>query len=378
MRFVSASVERIPIPDCHDRTTAYKHLERIGRLCYKSEDKITDDSCVRFIRNMHDRKHWAMLEHYPFVVTDDGRLYEALHSMYNDGPYYVQEKLHYIKQNVVDIPDRDGLTSMISGSATGFNYLLEACLRWLKEVSPDGDCHEEDIPSMSDFFDFMDYMHCRFSLLFNKPYPEECIDDLTFNKLDNNYRLWSQDELMKIEDPAVNMHLYMTARFITDRGVTHEIVRHRPASYAQESTRYCDYGKGGCQFIIPCWFSEDAKQCLLDYEKNPFIINGRDSIIDPFKSSEWCWIMAMLNDENIYNKLRGFEWSPQWSRSVLPNSVKTEIIATTNIPEWDHFFHMRVPKTAHPQMREVAIPLYRDSRSVYGDRLTNYDKEAEE
>lgn len=130
---------------------------------------------------------------------------------------------------------------------------------------------------------------------------------------------------------SVIEHESVTVRIICDRGVSHEIVRHRLASYSQESTRYCDYGKAGeIQVIEP---------------------PGLDN------HTRLTWEFAIATAEIQYNTLRERGVSPQIARSVLPNALKTEIVCTMNLREWRHFFKLRCSKAAHPQMREIAIPL---------------------
>ncbi len=148
---------------------------------------------------------------------------------------------------------------------------------------------------------------------------------------------------------AMIEHASASYRVICDRGVTHEIVRHRLFSYAQESTRYCNY-KGGCTFIIPPWtaFPPDFDPATLGItEEDPMTI-------------EHAWLLHLWNAEGLYCNLMKEGWSPQQARSVLPNSLKTEIVITGNLREWRHFFSLRCAKTAHPQMREIARLLLDD------------------
>ena len=136
---------------------------------------------------------------------------------------------------------------------------------------------------------------------------------------------------------AMIEHSSMSIKFIVDRGVSHELVRHRIASFAQESTRYCNYSKdkfdNGITFIKPFFFKEGTTE----YEE---------------------WEDAMDNAEQSYLFLiNECGATPQEARSVLPNSTKTEISITANYREWRNFFKLRTTKAAHPQMREVTIPL---------------------
>ena len=135
---------------------------------------------------------------------------------------------------------------------------------------------------------------------------------------------------------SVLEHEKVSVRIICDRGVSHEIVRHRIASYSQESTRYCNYALDKYQneltFIRPCFWSEDSEAFQL-------------------------WKDAMAVTERIYLNLITNGASPQEARSVLPNSLKTEIIVTMNMREWRHFFKLRASSNAHPQMQEIAVPM---------------------
>lgn len=133
---------------------------------------------------------------------------------------------------------------------------------------------------------------------------------------------------------AMIEHSSLSVKFIVDRGVSHELVRHRIASFAQESTRYCNYSKdkfdNGVTFIKPLFF-DDTK-----YQR---------------------WLAAMADAESAYLDLLNSGATPQEARSVLPNSTKTEMAITANYREWRNFFKLRTTKAAHPQMREVTIPL---------------------
>lgn len=131
-------------------------------------------------------------------------------------------------------------------------------------------------------------------------------------------------------------HASVSVKFIVDRGISHEIVRHRIGSYSQESTRYCNYANGKFESEI--------------------------TVIEPyyFKSAPlmWgTWATSCIRAEGDYKSMLDLGANPQEARTVLPNSLKTELWATFNLREWRHFFELRAAKAAHPQMRQVAIPL---------------------
>ena len=149
--------------------------------------------------------------------------------------------------------------------------------------------------------------------------------------------------IIKRGHEAVLEHVSVTVKFVVDRGVSHEIVRHRIASYCQESTRYCNYSKDDFGSEITCIIPE-----YLDY-----------------KSAGWeTWKDAMKACEEAYFKLLDLGLTPQEARAVLPNSLKTEVVMTANLREWRTFFKLRCANEAHPQMREITRPLLEDFKNL--------------
>lgn len=145
--------------------------------------------------------------------------------------------------------------------------------------------------------------------------------------------------IIKRGHEAVLEHFSFSVRFIVDRGVSHEIVRHRLASYCQESTRYCNYvnDKFGSEItVIKPYYLEEGSVAFEE------------------------WKTACRRAEEAYTWLVQAGYSPQEARAVLPNSLKTELIMTANLREWRHFFKLRTASAAHPQMREVTVPLLRE------------------
>ena len=145
---------------------------------------------------------------------------------------------------------------------------------------------------------------------------------------------------------AMLEHCVISVKFIVDRGVSHELVRHRVASYAQESTRYCNYSKdkfgNELTFISPCFWSK----CSREYEE---------------------WYAAMNSAEDIYFELINWGVTPEQARTVLPNSIKTEVVMTANLREWRHFFKLRAIGTTgkpHPQMLEITVPLLAEFKAL--------------
>jgi thymidylate synthase (FAD) len=140
-------------------------------------------------------------------------------------------------------------------------------------------------------------------------------------------------------------------RFVTNRGVTHELVRHRLCSFAQESTRYVRYD-GGMEFIRPVWCS---KSVLGEWNYIIDIENNHDADIISF--AEGLMLKSRLHSELTYQKLLQEGWRPEQAREELPNSLKTEIVTKGNIREWRHIFQLRCSKKAHPQIRGLMLPL---------------------
>ena len=149
--------------------------------------------------------------------------------------------------------------------------------------------------------------------------------------------------IIKSGHESVLEHEKITVRFVCDRGVTHELVRHRIASYSQESTRYCNYSKdkfgSELTFIRPYFWQDDDEKYLL-------------------------WKETMQQIENAYIRMTEMGAKPEEARSILPNSLKTEIAVTMNLREWRHYFRLRTSPKAHPQIREVSVPLLEEFKRL--------------
>lgn len=263
----------------------YKQIERVGRVCYKSEDKITEDSAKSFVDRMIKSGHGAMLEH--------GTVY-LRYTPKNGKPLWTDEND------------------------------LESTKMWLfYSTSPyskaDGD--GENI-----------YITTNYRVL------QEC------NRL---------DDLQYICEPTEFHEKRVTVHFVCDRGVSHEFVRHRVMSFAQESTRYCNYSKdkfnNELTFIQPCWLDDERLKLY-----GPYHTVIRD------KSPESIFIANLNNAEKDYLDLIKLGWKPQEARAVLPNALKTELIVTGFVSDWNHFFDLRargITGAPHPQAKELAEPL---------------------
>lgn len=267
----------------------YKQIERAGRVCYKSEDKITEASAKEFVERMIKSGHGAMLEHGTVYLNYSS--YEYFDKE-NGFPLNKYEENPYSKCMIVKYP----LLSKIEGwVTTNLRVLVEN--GWL-------------------------------------------------------------DDLKYICEPTECHAKRHTVKFICDRGVSHEFVRHRVMSFAQESTRYCNYSKdkfNNCvTYILPNWCT---KVNIEDYERNPKLIyNANGTLTD----NEISFLCGLYDNEERYLELLENGWKPQEARAVLPNSLKTELVMTGFAKDWEHFFKLRDAGSAHPQARELAQPLHEE------------------
>ena len=185
-------------------------------------------------------------------------------------------------------------------------------------------------------------------------------------KSENNIKEGSAEKfvsnILHRHHESVIEHVTISVRVICDRGVSHEIVRHRLASYSQESSRYCNYSndKFGNEltFIKPCWFKSSAEDLNEFY--NTMTYKSRKKLTE----DELDWLDLLMDIENKYFILINEDkWAPEQARSILPNSIKTEIVMTMNLREWRHFFNMRCSVAAHPQMREIADMILKEFKA---------------
>ena len=150
------------------------------------------------------------------------------------------------------------------------------------------------------------------------------------DKITNESAAKFVNSLLKSGHESVIEHVNASVKFITNRGVTHELVRHRLCAFSQESTRYVKYD-GDMEFIKPVWWETSDEAPKFEWER------------------------AMKNAEEAYLNLLRQGWRPEQAREVLPNSLKTEIVVSANMREWRHIFKLRTSKAAHPQIRELML-----------------------
>ena len=283
MKLIESSVQIIEEKD------PYKMIELAGRTCYKSEDKITENSAKEFVDRMIKLGHGAMLEHGTIYLkidkTEDGHLPPA-RLYWSDGNHkkYTKVRKH------------------------GNSIYVTTNLRVIVE----------------------------------------------------NNRL---DDLQYQVEPTEHHEKRITAKFICDRGVSHEFVRHRVFSFAQESTRYCDYSKdkfrNDITYIIPSWLDlpegkySDWDNDWCDVSELKLLYPEVDNLSDPAN----CFLQSIKNAEYLYSILINRGWKPQQARQVLPNATKTELVMTGFESDWEHFFELRCSGAAHPDAKKLADEL---------------------
>lgn len=277
MKLIESSVQIIEEKD------PYKMIELAGRTCYKSEDKITENSAKEFVDRMIKLGHGAMLEHGTVYLTITATSPEV--RKYEINPYSRVKKI-----SVDGINGRAYIT-------TNYRVLVEN--KWL--------------------------------------------DDLKYQC-----------------DPTPSHEKRITVKFICDRGVSHEFVRHRVFSFAQESQRYCNYNKdkfnNELTFIRPTWLNIptgnytywDGDWCDIDNMK--IQLPSDNGVADNFL---WCLNNAGMQYRLLINK--GLK--PQEARGVLPNATKTELVMTGFESDWEGFFKLRCSGAAHPDAKKLADEL---------------------
>ncbi len=300
MKIVNPSYE---VFDHLDQESLAVRIELCGRICYKSEDRIDQNSAMPFVAKMAEHGHNSVLEMgvvtLEIVCADDKQVTEF---------FLLQPRYLHI--------DRTANTLLITGSIRSFRELL---------------LFYPDNPVVQAGCSLINERHPYF---FKGVFPQK---GLRVNP-SMNVRKVELDEVEQLPAETLMQHRYIAVKFIVNRAVTHEIVRHRPCSFLQESQRYCRYSadKFGSEvsFIKPLFFVEDSPEYLL-------------------------WEKAMQETEQLYLQLLETS-TPQAARTVLPNSCKTELILYANLKEWRHIFNLRTTKAAEPSMREVMIPLQED------------------
>lgn len=316
----------------------YQKIERCGRICYKSENNITTESAINFVNRMIQNGHLAMLEHSTIYLKIYSKnfvnaliaMLETLKNSKNDNitPYI----------NITT----DFSVCYISASFRTFLNLLNAEITDYKDIQT------------------------AIAVGLNTKFPEVF-------KIDNEYRLSTKMDIFNenefiddviaeygfFADDILKKHITHSIVFTCDRGVSHEFVRHRPCSFAQESTRYCSYNKAkfGSEITViePLFFKDSIDKYAM-------------------------WKTGCEVAEKMYFSLIDNGATPQEARSVLPNSLKTELVITATENEWQHIVNLRLLGTTgkpHPQMVECMKIAYPILHEVSNGRISGYNNVSE-
>lgn len=301
------------ILDHLDQEALAVRIEYCGRICYKSEERIDAGTAIPFVRSMLQKRHHSVLEMAALTLRVQDLDSEAINAFFALQPRFCQ----------IDRPDAHSL--LITAS---IRALRELCLEYPQQILPQALLH---------------FLVARHPLFFEDlplPDPTPSSAAIRIDKL-------SLAEVEGLPVPLRDRHRFLSVKFTVNRAVTHELVRHRPCSFLQESQRYCRYSAdrfgNEVAFIRPLFFKEGSPEFEL-------------------------WRRSMEDCERSYLTLLQTA-TPQAARSVLPNSCKTEIILHTNLAQWRHIFALRTSAAADPSMREVMLPLQRQMALRYPEHL---------
>jgi thymidylate synthase (FAD) len=296
MKVIKPAAELLGIGPQASETEALRLIELAGRVCYKSEDKIGPGSAETLLKKLVDRGHTSVLEHASICIPCSEAKYEDIYDLYTG----------------IDSISFESYTPGKKMGIGGAGYLGK---------------------QKNNFLFWANYR----GILQNRKELEalvpRCLQD---GYVPSTWRMplgaedlikWGLQENEILE--RLPRYLRFTIRATCDRGVSHEFVRHRVLSFSQESTRYCNYNGKPMKFIMPTYdFSTNTEQDI--------------------------WIQAMTDAEARYNEMIEAGAPPQIARSVLPNSLKTELVVTGTLEQWNHFFSLRLTEAAHPDMRVLA------------------------
>lgn len=298
MKFVEPSVELIT------NLTSVQQIELAARTCYKSESVIDSESAIPFVQNkLIKTNHHAMLE---FATAT----FMVNHTAFDE--------IKFANFKYLNLTDCNQ------------NYIVSGNIRAWRDFIKNGDCSKE----LRELFLY------RFK---NSSEYEPLFYDIDWNRevkqvfgTEYNIDFLNNDSL--VEDEEKKVHTYYHFRIVTSRGVTHELVRHRPCSYAQESTRYVNY-KSGIEFVYPAWYYKKPNTKLDKFK---------------FKYNLFKWKLGCKLSEIMYKSFLRSKMRPEQARDMLMHSAKVEINILTNEQEYDIIFKLRSALSAHPDIRLVS------------------------
>lgn len=336
-----------------DEPNITKKIERIARICYKSEDKIGEGTDLKMVNDLIARQHTAMLEHADVCLV-------VAHSDY----YFIRKVMETMSTQCHDDsePKNCYLRTTYHSSNEPFDGLVTYGQRYVVSGN---------IRAWHDYFEFavsygygiqekvFEAVNGAANNIFDKFADGVGVSDGVshfFKDTPSDVRLVT--DYSKLSDAERMVHETMSILFTVDRGVTHELVRHRDCSFAQESTRYCNYSldhKYGREITViePLFFAQ---------------ANKLDNPTEVWSERYGAWREGCEQGEKAYFRITDTKAPAQQARDVLPTSVKAEIVMTANLREWKHIFNLRACDAtgpAHPQMKEVMIPAFKEARTKY-------------
>ena len=310
MKVMDQSAEIVP------KLPLWESIERAGMVCYKMEAKIGENTAKPFVLRCLSRKHMSVLEMAPIVLA-------IQFQDQNENPLQMLTMLKGLSKHwnvsAMHLDEDDVNVYLVSGPARAFMEMEESGTKaWLHT-----------------------WLNFHYPELFTKP--------AEVPRANMHIRFATQDMIDAIPDDDIRAkHTYETVLFVTDRSVSHELVRHRPMQILQESQRYCAYHEGR-------------------FGREVTFINPYPSFDQyaPGSNAEFIWKTAMSNAEAFYMDLIDEGLSAQAARKTLPNSSKTELYIMTNLEHWSHILFLRTPKSADPTMQNLMNPLWHKFRLAY-------------
>ena len=327
MRMINAGYKLIEEP------SITKKIERVARVCYKSEDKIDEGTDITMCRSLINRQHTAMLEHSSLVLEVGEQEYNLI------------ETIRSFMENMVEDGEENKkcflrYTNYTDAEGIKYHYVVSGNIRaWYEFMQ-----YASLVNGLP--IELYNLVNDNVNNIFNIDIIE--FDSVVFNTYNpDDFYAKVITDMSTLSDEERMVHETFSVLFTVDRGVTHELVRMRDCSFAQESTRYCNYSYGN--------------------------FNNEITVIKPYffssySDTEMIWMSSCEEAEKAYFRLLHKGAKPQEARSVLPTSVKADIVMTTNLAEWKHIFNLRACDStgpAHPQMKEVMIPLFKEMRNKY-------------
>ncbi len=312
---------------------ALRTIELCGRTAYKSEDKITDDSARAFVLMLKGQEHLSVLEHSNIVLSIRG-------SELATAVPWVKSTGDFLSGLLMALKERHAYHRFFTDSATPVaEFAVSGNVRaWLETLHA---LHAVS-PEYARFFSF--HLNRFFPSLFDEPASKPAY-------LPYGVRLMGEDEQVALlkKDPASDLPVFLF-KLVCDRGITHEVVRHRVFSFTQESTRYVNYRNKGMAVILP-------------EELEPFFDRGSGTLqVSEAIARIWLARAEQLFEWYEDDVRRGLK--PQIARDILPNLLKSELFVTGRWSGWKHFITLRESRGAHPRIRWIAREVRRYFESM--------------